>query len=474
MNAQTFSFLLNYVLFSARFICCKQPHIPPTCDGKDRDPNICDANDECTKTLNGLSYKVTVTSITNKTQCRTISDQSRSVCSLQYEHTIHPNLHNYDSRVQILDALFNIFPKILQSLTGDSCGTCHQHLTKAACWGALPQCEPDEIKPENERVIPLCQEMCMEVTHACVDCFNAAEVWTFMHCEYLPKRDNENGIPCFYKAIDCGLPQNMSDAFPTNWTATTLFSKAHYACEDSSLQLGSKAVSICEYSGKWSKVGDCHKMESGKPDLPVVVGTATGSSAAGGILLMIGGVFLWKQCKRKRPYDKSLKRQKEHDAFVCYPYTDMEQDFVRNRICVKLEETAEPPFKLLVHGRDFKAGWDIKHNIVQAVKNSNAAIILMSQNFVDSFWCRDEFEECYIENKKDPAFQILVIMMEPRLGLTNLTAYMTSFFDSKTYMEKDDPNLFAKLEKSLEMIKTGKVKEVNNNDVEIRIEEHQV
>ncbi len=433
--------------------------------------NICNTNDRCTKSVKGLSYEVTVSS-DHSTQCRTISLQSRTVCSLQYEHTIHPNLHSYDSRAQILESFFHLGPTILEGVTGQSCGTCHQHIIKAVCWGSLPECVPDENRPENERVIPLCQEMCREVTDACIDCFSANEIWMLLHCEYLPKLESE--FPCIYQAVDCGLPQNTSNAFPANWTSTTLWGKAYYKCRERSLNLGSRGISICEYSGKWSQIGDCQEEKSEKLDLPLVVGTSTGASAGGGILLMIGGVLLWKQCKRKRPYDKSFTRQKTHDAFVCYPYTNNEQDFVRDRLCVQLEETAEPPFKLMVHGRDFKAGWDIKHNIVQAVKNSNAAIILMSQNFIDSFWCRDEFEECYIENKKDPAFQILVIMMQPRQDLTNLTAYMTSFFDTKTYLEMDDPNLFTKLEKYLEMIKTGKEKEIDNSDVGIRIDEHQV
>ena len=54
-------------------------------------------------------------------------------------------------------------------------------------------------------------------------------------------------------------------------------------------------------------------------------------------------------------------------------------------------------FKLCIHRRDFKAGWDIKWNIMNAIRNSNSAIIIMSQHYINSLWCVEEFEDCYME-----------------------------------------------------------------------------
>ena len=159
-----------------------------------------------------------------------------------------------------------------------------------------------------------------------------------------------------------------------------------------------------------------------------------------------------------------LTRIRNFDAVVFYAYVQDDEEFVRNVLQEGLEVNREPPFKLLIHGRDFKPGRDIKHNIRDAVHNSNSAIIIMSQDFVDSLWCRDEFEECYMENRKDLAFQIYVIMMQPKDELTDLTAYMESFFDSKTYLERSDENLVKKLENELTMTKTPKNNVVNNNN----------
>ena len=86
--------------------------------------------------------------------------------------------------------------------------------------------------------------------------------------------------------------------------------------------------------------------------------------------------------------------------------------------------------------------YHIKENIIEAIRNSNSAIIVLSQGFVDSIWCKEEFADCYIENMKDPAFRLFVILMEPVENLENVSQYMKSFVNRKTFLMRDDPNFF--------------------------------
>ena len=79
----------------------------------------------------------------------------------------------------------------------------------------------------------------------------------------------------------------------------------------------------------------------------------------------------------------------------------------------ELEEKYNPQFKLCMHDRDFTPGKQILENIQEARENSNSAIIVMSQHFVESDWCIGEFTQCYTENMKDPAFRSFVIMTQP-------------------------------------------------------------
>ena len=85
-------------------------------------------------------------------------------------------------------------------------------------------------------------------------------------------------------------------------------------------------------------------------------------------------------------------------------------------------------------------------NINNAIKNSNSAIIVMSQDYVDSLWCKEEFEQCYMEHMKDPAFKLFVIMMQPVEDLQHISVYMERFFSNKTYLDRNDSKLFRKLQ----------------------------
>ena len=137
-----------------------------------------------------------------------------------------------------------------------------------------------------------------------------------------------------------------------------------------------------------------------------------------------------------------VKRNRKFDAFVIYHF-DSDDDFVVNHILPELEEIRN--FQLCIASRNFTLGCGIKDNIEKCINSSNSAIIVMSQGFVDSMWCREEFVGCYIENMKDAAFNLFVIMMQPADTLKRVTPYMKTFFANKTYAQINDQELFKKL-----------------------------
>ena len=151
---------------------------------------------------------------------------------------------------------------------------------------------------------------------------------------------------------------------------------------------------------------------------------------------------------------QNLTRNREYDAFVCYSYEGKDPDFAENIIPQELEEDCR--FKLCIHRRNFVAGWDIKWNIMNAIRNSNSAIIIMSQDYVNSLWCVEEFEDCYMENMKDPAFKLFVILMQPVDTLTIKNEYIKSFLTKKAYLKKDDRRLFKKIANYMTLVKQFK------------------
>ena len=137
---------------------------------------------------------------------------------------------------------------------------------------------------------------------------------------------------------------------------------------------------------------------------------------------------------------------------MCYK-VDSDGEYAEDIILQELHENCEPPFKICIHRDHFQPGRTIKRNINEAIENSNSAIIVMSQDFVDSVWCREEFADCYVENMNDAAFHLFVILTQPKEDLVNLSEYMASFLAQRTCLEKDDPNLFRKISDYLSQVK---------------------
>ena len=107
---------------------------------------------------------------------------------------------------------------------------------------------------------------------------------------------------------------------------------------------------------------------------------------------------------------------------------------------------------------------NINDNIKEAIEGSNNAIIIMSQGFVDSVWCKEEFKHCYRENMKDAAFNLFVIMMQPADTLVNISNDMKIFFETKTYLDVNDPELFTKLATHLDKARNPVEDDVDNHD----------
>ena len=153
-----------------------------------------------------------------------------------------------------------------------------------------------------------------------------------------------------------------------------------------------------------------------------------------------------------------LTRNRTFDAYMCYK-VDSDGEYAEDILLQELQEHHDPPFKICIHRDHFQPGRTIKRNINEAIQNSNSAIIVMSQDFVDSVWCREEFADCYIENMNDAAFQMFVILTQPKEDLVNLSEYMISFLVQRTYLEKGDRNTIKKISKYLLEVKRQDVGE---------------
>ena len=229
-----------------------------------------------------------------------------------------------------------------------------------------------------------------------------------------------------------------------------LHDMVQYACVIETLRLVGNKTVYCEYSGEWSSHPPrCVDQQNNSLHplygvLPVLLT----------FLMIYTRLAFYVWCKKRKV--QNFTRNKQYDAFVCYCYEGQDPDFAEKIIPQEPEEKHR--FRLCIHRRDFKAGWDIKWNIMNAIRNSNSAIIIMSQDYINSLWCVEEFEDCYMENMKDPAFKLFVILMQPADSLNVTNEYIQSFFTKKTYLERKDPKLFRKISEYLIWVKQRKIR----------------
>ncbi|CAC5389722.1 Toll-like receptor 4 [Mytilus coruscus] len=107
--------------------------------------------------------------------------------------------------------------------------------------------------------------------------------------------------------------------------------------------------------------------------------------------------------------------QYEYDAFVSYDNND--RFFVHDKLLPCLEPEAW--LKLCIQKRDFLPGNDIAGNITSAIHNSRKVIIVMSHNYLDSYWCMFEYnmakmESIYSRNKENILFLVFLEQMSPK------------------------------------------------------------
>ena len=438
--------------------------------------------------LVGLSYNFTISAQSNRTLCLPLPrlPETMEECLGFYNHMSLPNMigdHDMAS-LQNSIASFKIYDAFRSRLPTRGC---YKHVREVFCRMYFPQC--DQTWKGNQ-MIPLCKETCFILVHSCLEIWRPIlysyfsvqfkkwkkhahrNISDFLDCNYLPSVNDS--ISCFYKPVMCDPPPNVTNAriingFEHDGTYMANF-QVEYECVDETFQMEGNSRVTCLYSSEWYKIPKCLKRKGKTLNLLSIV-----------IPLLIALFFVFiitciaRRCVcrgKKSPIARRyvnrknekesllLKRNREYDAFVCYNF-DEDRHFVFDSILPELEDNHDPPLKMFIHDRDFTPGREITVNICNAINNCNRAIIVMSQGFIDSPRCREEFTKCLAESEDDHAFKLFIIVMEEVNILVNVPENMNIFFKEKTYLKKDDSNLFEKIGNQLSLIRQHDV--LNDN-----------
>ncbi|XP_026080748.1 toll-like receptor 4 [Carassius auratus] len=109
-------------------------------------------------------------------------------------------------------------------------------------------------------------------------------------------------------------------------------------------------------------------------------------------------------------YRSPGQQECSYDAFVIFSSYD--EDWVMNELMENLENSV-PPIQLCLHMRDFQAGKSIASNIIdEGIMGSRKVIVVVSQHFIDSAWCRFEFELAQSRFMMERNANIIIIILE--------------------------------------------------------------
>ena len=138
---------------------------------------------------------------------------------------------------------------------------------------------------------------------------------------------------------------------------------------------------------------------------------------------------------------------KEYDAFICYSEHDMH--WVIYTLLPRLEEPDNGPgFKLCIHHRDFPIGGTIFDNIDSKVKESRHTVLVLSNHFLRSTWCKCEFWAAFNESLTQKKRHLIMIITED-LDEALIEPTLKRCLKTFTYVRTDDRLFWDKIIYSL-------------------------
>ncbi|KAK9498855.1 hypothetical protein O3M35_003411 [Rhynocoris fuscipes] len=138
-------------------------------------------------------------------------------------------------------------------------------------------------------------------------------------------------------------------------------------------------------------------------------------------------------------------RDKLFDAFVSYSAKD--EAFVAEELAPMLEN-GDPSYKLCLHYREFPVGGFLADTIVQAVESSRRTIMVLSENFIKSEWCRFEFKSAHHQVLRDRRKRLIVIVLG-EVPQKDLDPDIRLYLKTNTYLQWGDKLFWEKLKFAL-------------------------
>ncbi|ESO86685.1 hypothetical protein LOTGIDRAFT_166958 [Lottia gigantea] len=224
--------------------------------------------------------------------------------------------------------------------------------------------------------------------------------------------------PCLLNCGDHGkCVKHETEVCACYWNYTGVNCETH----DPSMNLMKGATTIKVTNTPWSVIGICFGL------LVVLL-----------MLLILIPYYLyrkqWIPMRKLVYYFQHYEDDdgKEYDAFISYKSSKSDEQFVVQKLYPKLEK--ELDFKLCLHFRDFLPGEAIANSIIQAIQNSRRTIMILTPNYIESEWCRLEYQTAQHEMLK-LKHKIIPIILEDIDHVKSVDSNLKSIIDTVTYIK---------------------------------------
>ena len=133
---------------------------------------------------------------------------------------------------------------------------------------------------------------------------------------------------------------------------------------------------------------------------------------------------------RRRRYLERTDGSYVYDAFVAHNSNDA--SWVVRHLLPRLE--TECRYRLCLHQRDWPVGREISENIVESIEASRKVIVVLSNNFAQSQWCRFELEMANHRRLSNWRNSLVLVLLET-ISPENQNATLRSLLTTHTYLE---------------------------------------
>ena len=145
------------------------------------------------------------------------------------------------------------------------------------------------------------------------------------------------------------------------------------------------------------------------------------------------------------PCRKVYNNNKRFDAFIAY--SELDSSWVFHTLLPKLENTREnngPGLRLCIHHRDFPVGGCISENILDMIRDSRHTVLILSNNFLKSNWCRYEFKTAFTQSLMEKKQHLIMVIFE-ELDKSLIDKTLQRCLKTFTYVKTEDKLFWDKI-----------------------------